>query len=657
MLSMWKGGLSIDAFSDKVRDDGWIEADLSDIEHLILFLHKNWLTTAPQNSGWRHFVSERDRARRSVLSWLIHNYLFVRIPLVRPQAFLERTMPVADFLASRVAVWSVAVLGCVGCYLTLRQWEQFVGSVPEIFTVEGMALGALALFLIKAAHELGHGYTAVRVGCRVPTMGLAIILLAPLFYTDVTDSWRLQDRRKRFRIDSAGIKVEVAIAALALFAWAFLPDGLARGLAFSICVVSLASSLMVNLNPFMRFDGYYLLSDALGVDNLQSRSFALGVWKLRELLFALGAPCPEFMPPARVRLLIAYAWATWIYRLFLFIAIALLVYHFVFKALGIILFVIEIVVFVLRPVFGELRNWYHMRKRILATRRTRVTGGALCLLVALVAFPWSTRVVLPAVIEYEVMQPVHPIRAGLVTAVDTIHGQQISAGMTLLTLASPDLDHEIALASTELRVAEVRYARRGSDSIDREASMVLENRMRALKDKLVGLERQRAELVLRAPIDGRIVEADPQLHVGRWIGPATRVAMVGDPHSHAVRGYVREADVWRITAGTDGHFIPDDIARPPVAVTVAGIAPGATTRLQLPELSTDERGWIGVVPNREGEMVPAAAQYAVLMKVRDPIAHQDLAVRGVAVLNGTAESLLAKFWRRVLQVLIRESGA
>ena len=90
----------------------------------------------------------------------------------------------------------------------------------------------------------------------------------------------------------------------------------------------------INLNPFMRFDGYYVLSDLLDVPNLQPRAFALGRWRMRELLFDLGDAAPEAMPTRLRRGMVLYAWLTWAYRLVLFIGIALLVYHPVFQAAG-----------------------------------------------------------------------------------------------------------------------------------------------------------------------------------------------------------------------------------------------------------------------------------------------------------------------------------
>jgi putative peptide zinc metalloprotease protein len=199
-------------------------------------------------------------------------------------------------------------------------------------------------------HEMAHALTAKHLGCRVTSMGVALLVLFPVLYTDTTDAWRLHHRRERLAIVLAGIRMELHLALLATFLWSFLADGPLRSAAFFIATTSWLTSLAINLSPFMRFDGYYALADWLGAANLQPRAFALGRWRLREALFGLNEPPPEQLSRSREHIFILYGWATWIYRLMLFLGIALLIYYFAFKLLGIALFAVEIIWFVLLPV-------------------------------------------------------------------------------------------------------------------------------------------------------------------------------------------------------------------------------------------------------------------------------------------------------------------
>ncbi len=201
---------------------------------------------------------------------------------------------------------------------------------------------------MKAIHELGHALMATRYGVKVPSMGVALMVLAPFLYSDVSDAWRLASRRQRLAIDWAGILAELMLASVALTAWVFLPDGMLKTIAFVTATTSLVMSLVLNLNPFMRFDGYYILADWTGIPNLQTRAIVVGRWLMREVLFGLGAQPPEPFSRRALVILALYAYAIWIYRFFLFLGIALLVYHATFKVLGIILFLIEIGWFIAR---------------------------------------------------------------------------------------------------------------------------------------------------------------------------------------------------------------------------------------------------------------------------------------------------------------------
>ena len=428
IFSIWREQQSIDDLVNTARDRLGVDTGQESITKLIAFAHQHKLTNEPPRDGWRYFAREHAAVRKSWVMSLAHNYLFFRVPLVRPQVCLTAALPIVEPLFTRAAAFALAVLGFTGLYLASRQWDEFATTFQNFFTWEGAALVAVVLFLVKAAHELGHGFTAVRYGCNVPTIGLAFMMITPLLYTDVTDAWKLRDRHQRLWIDSAGIIVEIGIAAVAIFLWAFLPDGPVRSLAFVLAVVSLTTSLLINLNPFMRFDGYYLLTELLGIENLQLRAFELGCWKLRELLFGLGLPCPEELPRRLVNGLVLYAWLTWVYRLSLFIGIALVVYLYFFKVLGILLFLFEIGFFIARPLCMELRSWYRMRHKILRSPRTALTVVLATTCAALAIVPWSTRVEIPSVLEFEETARLFPKRAARVTTLHVSHGENVKAG-------------------------------------------------------------------------------------------------------------------------------------------------------------------------------------------------------------------------------------
>ena len=659
LLSVWPECRTVDELVALAGERFDAHVDLEQVGAFVQFLESNHLLANPMQGGWRHYANEANRQAegKGGLTSLMHNYLFFRLPLFRPQRFLLATLPLMSPFYSRWFAILVVLLGATGIYLVSRQWDAFLSTTDFFFTWEGLISFGVALIIVKVAHELGHAYTAVRYGCYVPTVGVAFMLLTPLLYTDVSDAWKLRNRRQRLSIDSAGIVVELSIACIATFLWAFLPDGPIRSVAFMLATAGWIMSLAINLNPFMRFDGYYLFAELIGIENLQSRAFALGRWRLREVLFGLGHQCPEALSSRMVHTLVFWAWATWIYRLLLFIGIALLVYTYCFKVLGILLFVLEIVFLIAHPIFKELSEWFAMRKEIAASRRTVATAVVAACIVVISIVPWSTSVTVPAVIQLSETQPVHSKRPALIEQVHVAPGAKVEVGDPLFTLRSDDIINQAQRVQTELRLIRLRLGRINVDDIDREDALILQRKLHALQTKRAGLLKERSQLVLRAPIAGRVLELEPAFHPGRWIKPSDRLALIGRPAKLEAAGYVHEDDIWRLAQGAGGSFIPDTPMAAKTTIRLREIAVAGAPEIKMPSLASVYGGPIPVERDDTGKLVPVKGQYLTTLEIVQPLIFQGTKLRGIAHIDGLPESLLAKFWRRTLNVLVRESGA
>lgn len=655
LLTLWPLCRTASELADAMERHFGVEVDVKEIEAFVSFLQTNHLTAG---GDWQR-LHALSRQQRSLIWRAIHGYLFVRIPLLRPNAFLQSSFPVVSFIFTRATFATLMLIGLCGLYLVSRQWDAFLGTFDYLFSVEGVIAFFATLVLVKIAHELGHAYMAVRFGCAVPTMGIAFVVLTPLPYTDVTDSWRLRDRRQRLLIDSAGMMVELGIAAIATFMWSFLPDGPMRSMAFMLATVGWLMSLAVNLNPFMRFDGYYLLSELSGIENLQPRAFALGRWRLRELLFGLGVPSPERLPARTQTFLVVYAWLTWVYRLVLFLGIALFVYHYFFKALGIALFLVEIIYFIAFPISSEIAAWYRMRRPILASRRTLVTGALLAAGLFALIVPWSRTIHVPALLEAAQTAQLHALRPALVTNVSVAQGQEVTAGQELIALHSPALDEAVTETRIKLQLNAMRMSRRAGDELDREETIVLENERAALQGRLEGLQREVARLTVTAPIAGHVLELGTGLHPGRWVNPREQIALVGKPDRLAARGYVAEKDLWRVQADAPATFIPEMPTRAAVSLQLADISLAGVDTLDLSELASTHGGRVAAAEDQRRRLVPKSGEFLAVFKaaVNETDPAPERAVRGLIHLRGEAESIAAGAWRQVLKVLVRESGA
>ncbi len=321
------------------------------------------------------------------------------------------------------------------------------------------------------------------------------------------------------------------------------------------------------------------------------------------------------------------------------------------------MFAVEILYFVLKPVWNELKHWWGVRTQILKSRRTLSTSAALACLLVLVLIPWSTNITIPAVIEAADLRPVHATEVAQIAKVHVAQGEEVAEGQVIATLRSPDVEHKLRLAKMKLDQADLRYRRRGIVKDDTEDTLVLEKEIAALEAEIRGLLAQTEELVIRASRAGTVLELNPEIQADRWVAPTEMIALIGSSGKFLARGFLAEHDIERVSAGSIGWFYPDLADRAAIPVKITELAVGATRFVNLEELSSLDAGHIAVNKDERGRLVPAIAQYGVRMSVLDcPGSCPELAVRGSALVEGTPESLISRIWKRSLGILVRETG-
>lgn len=654
MLSRWHLG-DAGTIATSIATQTTLEVVAGDVEALVRFLAANNLLQVSGAAAVEAFMRQTEARKKHWAAWLLKNYLFIRVPLIRPHRLLQGLRPVARVVFTCGFLLLVLAAALTGGWMVTRQWDQFLASLPYVFTLEGAVLAAAALMLAKLLHEMGHAVTADHFGCRVPTMGVAFLILWPVLYTDTSDAWKLPSRRQRLAIGAAGMAAELALAAFATLAWSVLPEGPLRSACFLLATTTWVLTLAINLNPFMRFDGYYLLSDALDIANLQDRAFALARWWLRERLFGFDDPPPERWPAGRRRFLIAYAFATWIYRFFLFLGIALLVYHLFFKLLGILLFVVEIGWFVLRPVADELSVWAKRYREARMTRRTLTTLSILALLIALAAIPWRGSVPAPAVLRAEQQAVLYTPRAGMLAAIHVRPGERLEAGAPVFRMEAPDLDHAHAQSGREVATLTWRADVRGVRRDPAQRPFAVWEELARARAQLAGHAAERERLVMTAPFAGVLVDMADPLTPGEWLAADEPIGLLIDPDTSLIEAYVTEFDFARIAPGASARFHPEDPARPSIAATVTEVDQVSATILREPSLASVHGGPIAVRENAERQLVPEVPVYRVRLRPAESTAPAQL-TRGTVRIEGTRESFLMQVWRNAVGLLIRESG-
>ncbi len=655
VLSRWHLG-NVETIVADVHEHSPLETSAQEIDALARFLATHNLLQARGPRAIARLQEQAAKLKLSGPAWLLKNYLFIRIPLLRPDAFLTRTLPYVSWLGTRGFLLLVLCCAFVGLFLAQRNWEGFLATFPYFFSLQGLLMMGIALSGAKVLHELGHAYVAKHFGCKVPTIGVALLVLWPVLYTDATDAWRLTSRRQRLLIDAAGMAVELSLAVFATLLWSFLPDGALRSAVFLLATTTWIVTLLVNLNPFMRFDGYYLLSDLLGIPNLQDRAFAIARWRLREFLFGWGENPPEQFGTRTRRVLYFYAYGTWIYRFFLFLGIAVLVYFLFFKVLGIFLMVVELVWFIGMPFYKEFKVWAEKREHMRFNLQSGRTLALLALLLGLFLFPWQSDVAAPALWRAQQQVQVYTPGPGRVAAVAVRVGDQVSAGQPIVSMASPDLDYEIAQGEKQVQMLQWQTQIQSLDTTLQERSLVSWQELEAETARQKALLQERERLQVTSPIDGVVMEMLEPLVAGDWLAESELLAVIAARETGVVEGWAVESDLNRIEPGVTGRFFPDDIQQASFPVTLVSIDNASTTRLSEEYLASTYGGAIAVRQDAEGALVPERPVYRLQASVDGDRAAPSQLLRGTLHLEGERASVAVRLWRTVYAVLVRESG-
>ncbi|MCF8210733.1 MAG: HlyD family efflux transporter periplasmic adaptor subunit [Rhodoferax sp.] len=648
------------AMAYDISEETTLHLEPEDVEGVVKFLQGNQLTQPSGPKSARQMADRLTQIEGSLWKWLLHHYLFFRVPLLRPDAWLTRWRPLAELFYTRLFAWLTAGALLLGLSQVVRRWDAFSASLVDTFSWEGLAAYGVALFVVKLLHELGHAFTAKRLGCRVPTMGVAFLVMWPVAYTDTNETWRLTNRLQRLQVASAGIATELIIAAWATLAWAVLPDGALRSAAFVLATLSWVATLAINASPFMRFDGYFILSDWLDMPNLHERSFALARWKLREFLFALGEDPPEHLGRHAVLGMVVFAWATWIYRLVLFIGIALLVYHFFFKLAGVGLFVVEILWFVLLPIHREWQAWRLRWRAIRATRRSRVSALVVLLLLGLAFVPFPGRVVSSAILRPAEVWPVYAPAGARVDALPFAEGAQVPAGSVLLQLHTPDLQLRKQTLSSKVERLRWQAAASGFEVEARNRLLVNEEALSTAQAELASLNTELLHYTPVAPFAGRLRDMDPDLHVGQWLQRKEKVALlVRDGSTWQVETWFDEDAVRRIGAGDLAIFQSDAAHGDVLSLRVTAVDQDASRVLPRAELAAHLGGHL-LTREKNGQLVPERAIYHVTLAL-DPATQQmgdraQQSWRGKLTVHARWESLALPYLRQAAAVLVREVG-
>jgi len=535
---------------------------------------RRWADDAP---------AERERGPRSS-----HSLLAFRVPLGRPDAWLARLAPAAAplFTPAAFAIWAaVLLLGMLGVALNaaaLSAQAQAALATPRV-----LALAWLAYPVVKALHELAHALAVRRFGGSVPEWGVTLLMFTPVPYVDASAATRFESRWQRAIVSGAGIAVELFLAALALGVFFSIEAGWLRDLALAVFLIGSVSTLLVNGNPLLRFDGYHLFTDLLELPNLATRSGRHWRDTWRALLLRLPAAAPLRPAAGEAAWLWAYAPAAWLWQLALCAAIVGWLGG-VSLLLGASMAGYFAWTILLRPLWQGARLVMGAAGPAGATARRRagLAGAGLLLAVAAVPLPFSS--VVQGVVWLPEQALLRAGTSGFISQVDAADGARVAAGDRLFTLEAPAL--QLERARLQARLDELDTERFQALRSDRPRAASVAQDLAQAEAELARLDERQAQLGVSAQRSGTVVLAHAADLPGRWVPQGTVLGQVLAPGATTVRVAIAQEQAALVQAHT--RAVSVRLADAPGSAWPAELlrSDGGTAR-QLPSAAlSDTRG-------------------------------------------------------------------
>ena len=510
----------------------------------------------------------------------LSNFVVWQLRGLQPDAWLGRLAPYTDALFSTAAVRCWLMLAFVTCIGVLLEFPRLTSQSHSwqwiVHPVQGSAL--FAVFIVtRALHELGHAVVCKRHGVRCPDIGLFMILGAPCVYCDVSESWQLPSRWQRAAVAAAGMYVELVVATLAAWVWMLTIEGPVNTVALQTMFVCSISTVLINANPLMRFDGYYILSDVLDEPNLRGRADGIAETWLHNLVLgkrSLATKAAHRRDHVMQILLCAFSWSGWVYRAGMSFAIAALLVA-IYESWQLVWVGRCVAVLILFSWWGlpsvKLgQSLWQAAKRTNARRRLLVVAGLFLGCICLLPVPY--RQFATGWTQPVKMQGVFVSTAGTLEPSSKLpkSGEWVDEGHELFQI------HDASSLLAQVRAEGlVSRAQARVDAKKRSPSDELKESNKALENAELMLDRINkdiANLKLKAPQSGRLLVMnaaaetgpladsaktttctwDHPTQRGRFVPTATMLAAVCDERSMAVVPLTDQQLEW-IAAGTEAR--------------------------------------------------------------------------------------------------------
>ena len=515
------------------------------------------------------------------------NPLMLRFALFNPTLLLDSVCRASASLNRTTLILLWLLIVCSAAISMMMNWSLAVAQWQTSSAASWIVYFLLLYPLSKCLHELAHGWALKRLGGQVPEAGISFLVFFPMPYMDATDAWTLP-RRHRMLVTGAGMLMDLFVSGIGILLWLNLSSGMASDMALSLAVIGIASVVFFNANPLLKFDGYYLLEDALDSPGLARRSLAYYRYLFKRHVLILTTCVPPVVAQGERLWLLVYGVASTLYRFFIAAVICVFLVS-TLHELGVLLSLFSLLPLVVIPVWQFLRFLAVSSELEMHRTRTCLIVAALMfsLTAALFAVPVPSSTRTQGVVWVEAQAEIYAMQAGQLDELLIHNGDRVDVGQVIMVLDSTDLALELEQKQAAVRLLKLEVAQYEQQDPGRARSSLINLRQAESEARhTIGKVKN---LAIRSPVAGRVALSSDDVVAGINVEKGTLVAYVVSDAERVVRAVVDQSALGMMEQGIDDASVrlAQDIGHSFSAVVSRQIPTGSH---ELPSKALAENG-------------------------------------------------------------------
>jgi putative peptide zinc metalloprotease protein len=488
--------------------------------------------------------------------------LYMRFPFFDPDNLYNRIIKRIWFLWSRPFFIFCMVLFALAATIIISNWDTVSAGLASLYSFQDKGLRdvlmlIVVLFTVIVLHENGHGLTCKRYGGEVHEIGFMLIYFMPAFYANVTDTWTFESKAAKLWVTFAGAFVELIICSTATFVWFFSTPGyFTHDLAFTFMITAGLSSILINMNPLIRLDGYFALVDYLEIPKLGDDAAKYVGSLARKYIFRVPVDLPKY--DLRLKLiLITYGVLSFLYRIFI-LTLTLLFFNRqigrLFPEMGI--FIFPLVAYrltrkILRNVWKRIHHLYLDKKELLMKPKWLATASAV-IAVALGLFiflPLSYSHSATFVIEPDETVSVRAGSEGFIGSVLVHEGDFVRQGVLLAVMRDIDLEQKRDSLKAQMSVLGRNMLLQRAQG-DTAKAIESQRQNLQLAEALAQTEARLSNLEIAAPVDGVVLTSRVEDKAGMLLKEGSEFCRIAKTGAMRARVIVDDWDLQDVEIGS-----------------------------------------------------------------------------------------------------------